>query len=60
MHDTSTAGCVAEYDAPDIEVETKSSKIMSLVKAIPWTRIVVDALLVLAILLLSSNFLSVR
>jgi len=60
MRDGSTAECVAAYDAPDIEVEKKSGKTMLLLKAIPWTRILVDALLVAAILLVSSSFLSVR
>ena len=60
MHETTTAGCVAAYDAPEIQIEPKANKILVLVKRVPWVRIVVDALLVAAILLVSSNFLSVR
>jgi hypothetical protein len=60
MRDGSTAECVVGYDAPDIEMETKSGKAMLLLKAIPWTRIIVDTLLVAGMLLASSSFLTVR
>ena len=60
MRDGSTAGCVARYDAPDIEMERKIGKAMLLLKALPWTRIIVDTLLIAGILLASSSFLSVR
>jgi hypothetical protein len=59
MRNGSAAGCVAAYGVPDIAIERKSRKTM-LLKAIPWTRIIVDALLVASILLASSSFLSVR
>jgi len=59
MSNGSAAGCVVAYDAPDIAIERKGRKTM-LLKAIPWTRIIVDALLVASILLASSSFLSVR
>jgi hypothetical protein len=60
MRDGSTAECVAGYDAPEIEMERKSGKAMLLLKAIPWTRIIVDTLLVAGMLLASSSFLTVR
>ena len=60
MSDGSTAGCVVPYDAPHIEMERKRRRTMLLLKAVPWTRIIVDTLLVAGILLASSSFLSVR
>ena len=59
MSNGSAAGCVAAYDVPDIAIERKGRK-TTLLRAIPWTRIIVDALLVASILLASSSFLSVR
>jgi hypothetical protein len=60
MRNGSTAECVVGYDAPDIEMETKSGKAMLLLKAIPWTHVLIDTLLVAGILLASSSFLTVR
>jgi len=51
---------VVGYDAPDIEMERKSGKAMLLLKAIPWTHVLIDTLLVAGILLASSSFLTVR
>ncbi|HXM43088.1 MAG TPA: hypothetical protein VN924_17760 [Bryobacteraceae bacterium] len=61
MTDGSTAGCVVRYDASDVEIEETGGKTMILrLKAIPWARVIVDALLVGGMLLASSSFLSVR
>jgi hypothetical protein len=48
------------YDAQDVDLEAKSSKILQRLRAMPWARIVVDTLLVAGILFASSSFLSVR
>jgi hypothetical protein len=60
MRDGSTAECAVAYGRPDIEMERKSGKAMLFLKAIPWTRIIVDTLLVAGMLLASSSFLTVR
>ena len=60
MRDGSTAECAVAYGAPEIEMARKSGKAMLLLKAIPWTRIIVDTLLVAGMLLASSSFLTVR
>jgi hypothetical protein len=60
MSNGNAAECVVAYDAPDVEMERRGSKIVLRLKAIPWTRVIVDTLLVAGILLASSNFLSVR
>lgn len=58
MSNGSAMECVAAYETP-IETEKKESLTLRL-KALPWTRIAVDTLLVAAILLASSSFLTVR
>jgi hypothetical protein len=60
MTDGNAAGCVVTYNAPDVEMESKGSKTMLRLKAPPWVRIIVDALLVAGILLASSSLLTVR
>jgi hypothetical protein len=56
MQNGSTAACVAQYHAPDVEDNKTGRRLQS----IPWVRIIVDTLLVAGILLASSSFLSVR
>jgi hypothetical protein len=60
MNNASTAGCVGAYDGPNVGVDAKDGKPVFSLKSIPWMRILVDAVLVAAILLISSSFLSVR
>jgi len=60
MSNASSAECVATYGAREVGIESKSSKTILRLRAIPWVRIIVDTLLVAGILLLSSNFLTVR
>jgi|HubBroStandDraft_1064217.scaffolds.fasta_scaffold04301_2 hypothetical protein len=59
MSDGSAVECVDVYDAPDVEMERKGKTTLRW-KEIPWMRVVVDTLLVAAMLLASSSFLSVR
>jgi hypothetical protein len=59
MRHGSTAECV-QYDAPDVEMNTEGVKMILRLKAIPWARLIVDTLLVAALVLASSSFLSVR
>jgi len=60
MSELSTAEYVNGYDARDVQIEDTGRKFMDVLKAIPWTRVAVDVMLIAAILLVSSNFLSVR
>jgi hypothetical protein len=60
MHNGSAAGCAVAYDAPDAEVETIGRKMILRLRTIPWTRVIVDTLLIAGILFASSNFLTVR
>jgi hypothetical protein len=60
MRSAITAECAITCDAPHAGMERKGSKMVLHWKSIPWARIVVDALLVLAILLASSSLLTVR
>ena len=62
MPDGSLAECAVTYDAQGVEIERKGRKTVLGInfKAIPWIRVIVDALLVAGMLLASSNFLSVR
>jgi hypothetical protein len=60
MSEGSTAEYAVTYGAPDAEVERKRGDMTLRWKAIPWTRIVVDTLLVASILLASASFLTVR
>jgi hypothetical protein len=46
--------------AADVETQRKSSDMVLRWKSIPWTRVLVDTLLVAAILLASSSLLTVR
>ena len=45
---------------PDVELHTADVKMNLRLKTIPWARIIVDTLLVAALVLASSSFLSVR
>jgi|HubBroStandDraft_4_1064222.scaffolds.fasta_scaffold96144_1 hypothetical protein len=60
MHDASAADCAVICGASDVETQRKSSDRVLRWKSIPWTRVIVDTLLVAAILLASSSFLTVR
>lgn len=60
MSDVSAAHCAAAYGAPAAEMERRGRKMILHLKNIPWTRVIVDTLLVAGILLASSSFLSVR
>jgi hypothetical protein len=60
MNDGNAAACVVAYDAPDVEIESKGRKTILRLKAMPWVRIVVDALLIAGILLASSSLLTVK
>ena len=60
MHNGSAAGCAVAYDAPDPEMETIGRKMILRLRTIPWTRVIVDTLLIAGILFASSNFLTVR
>lgn len=60
MTNGSAAECAVTYDAPEAGIENKGGKTMLRLRALPWTRILVDTLLVAGILLASSSFLSVR
>lgn len=59
MRHGSTDGCVRDR-APDVELHTADVKMNLRLKTIPWARIIVDTLLVAALVLASSSFLSVR
>ena len=60
MRNASAAECVADYNAPNIEIEGRGRKTLLLLKTLPWKRIIFDLLLVVGILLASSSLLSVR
>jgi len=60
MSNGSVAECVAPCDAPAVEMEMTSSGMLPRWRAIPWQRVAIDALLVLAIVLASSSLLTVR
>lgn len=60
MREGSSAECVAVYGAPDIRMEGKAKKMILRFKNVPWTRVIVDTLLVAGILLASSSLLTVR
>ena len=61
MNDGSAAECAVSYNASDVGMEVKGRTTTILRwKAISWTRVIVDALLVAGILLASSSILSVR
>jgi hypothetical protein len=60
MSEGNAAECMVTYDAPALNLESKGRKLMLRLKTVPWTRVIVDALLVLGIVLASSSFLSVR
>lgn len=60
MSNGNAAECVATYDAQNVDIEEKGRDLVLLLKSAPWTRILVDTLLVAAILLASSSFLTVR
>jgi hypothetical protein len=59
MIDSSTAECVVAYD-PSVEMAGSGKRLLLLLKTIPWTRVMVDLMLIAAILLVSSSFLSVK
>ena len=60
MRNGSAAEFVAVYNSPEIKMEGKGAKAILLLKRLPWTRIIVDMLLIVGILLASSSLLSVR
>ena len=60
MSEGSTAEYAVTYGVPDAEMDRKRGNTAMRRKAIPWTRIVVDTLLVASILLASASFLTVR
>lgn len=60
MLDGNAAECVGACDAPGSEIEGDGRTAMLRWKAIPWARVIVDALLVAGILLASSSLLSVK
>lgn len=60
MNNGSTAGFLTPYDAHGADSGMKGRKMILQLKALPWVRIIVDALLVAGIVLASSSFLSVR
>jgi hypothetical protein len=60
MSNGSAAECLVAYDSPNVEIEERERGLILRLKSIPWTRVAVDTLLVAAILLASSSFLTVR
>ena len=52
---SSAAGYAMSMDAAASEVETKKDRTVSLLKAIPWTRVLVDGMLLAAMLVASSK-----
>jgi hypothetical protein len=59
MTDGSAAECAGTYAASEVRMERRK-KMTVRWKAIPWTRIIIDTLLVAAMMLASSSFMSVR
>jgi hypothetical protein len=60
MQNGSTVECADAFDAQEVDLEPKTSKVLQRLRAMPWARIAVDTLLVAGILFASSSFLSVR
>ncbi|MGO4879693.1 MAG: hypothetical protein ACLP59_02590 [Bryobacteraceae bacterium] len=60
MSEANAAGCAVGIAAPGIGMKETGTRLMARLKAIPWKRVLVDAMLVLAIILASSSVLTVR
>jgi len=60
VRNASVAECLVTYNAPAVEKERKGGRMILRLKTIPWTRVIIDTLLVAGMLLASSSFLSVR
>ena len=60
MSEGSAAEYAGTYPTADAGTERNDGNMTLRWKAIPWTRVVIDTLLVAAILLASSSFLTVR
>jgi len=60
MSDTNAVECAVAMEAPRVEIDGLSGRLIPRVKTIPWKRVLVDALLIAAIVLASSSFLTVR
>lgn len=59
MTDGNAAECVDGYAASEVRTERRKKMTLRW-KAIPWTRIIIDTLLVAAMVLASSSLMSVR
>ncbi|MGC9947043.1 MAG: hypothetical protein ABSF64_11805 [Bryobacteraceae bacterium] len=60
MPDGSMAECAVECALPGVEMEMKNRETAVRLKSIPWTRVIVDALLLLGLLAVSSSVLLQR
>jgi hypothetical protein len=60
MNEAGAAGFLTPFDARNAETESKRAKTILNLRAIPWARVVVDALLIAGLVLASSSLLSVR
>lgn len=55
---SSTAGYAVSYRTPSLAVESTRRTVVLRLKAIPWTRVIVDAILLAGMLLTSSRLLA--
>ncbi|MGA2132477.1 MAG: hypothetical protein ABSH50_09305 [Bryobacteraceae bacterium] len=60
MTNESTVDSPVAFAASDVQELASSAAWVSRLKGIPWTRVLVDALLVASVLLASSSLLTVR
>jgi hypothetical protein len=57
---SSAAECAVSYRTPAVKVERTSHTMILRLKAIPWARVIVDAILLAGLLLTSSKLLAPR
>jgi hypothetical protein len=60
MIDGNAAECVVTYQAPEAEMEVIESNPVLRMRSIPWTTVILDALLAAGLLLASSSLLTLR
>ena len=60
MSEANAAECAVAMEAPGAKMNETGTRLVSRLKRIPWKRVLVDAMLLAAIVLASSSFLTVR
>lgn len=60
MIDRNAAECVVTYQASEAEMEGIESNTVLRIRSMPWTTIILDALLAAGLLLASSSLLTMR